>query len=183
MEEISMHVLDIAENSTRAGSKLVEITITESTIEDTMTIEIDDDGSGMDQETIKLALDPFYTTKKVRRVGLGIPLLAQAARATGGFFSITSDQGKGTRVKAVFRLGHIDRQPLGRMDQTVMTLIAGNPEIDFVYRHKINGGSYLFDTRELRGMLEDVPVNHADVINFIGKNIREGIAELAAKSG
>lgn len=177
-----MHILDIAENSTRAGSRLVCISIAESTGDDSLIIEIQDDGSGMDEESLRRALDPFYTTKAVRKVGLGIPLLAQAAETAGGSFSMTSGVGRGTRVRALFRLGHVDRQPLGSMEQTMATLIMGNPEVDFVYCHRKNERSYTLDTRELRRTLEDVPLTHSAVMAFIRRSILEGLAELEADS-
>ncbi|MCK9229362.1 MAG: NAD(P)H-dependent oxidoreductase subunit E [Syntrophales bacterium] len=182
MEELSMHILDIVENSTRAGSRLVSIGISESTVDDSLIIDIQDDGSGMDGESLRRALDPFYTTKEVRRVGLGLPLLAQAAETTGGSFSITSEADRGTRVRALFRLNHVDRQPLGRMEQTLTTLMMGNPEVDFVYCHSKNGRSYTLDTRELRRSLEDVPLTHTAVMAFIRSTILENLAELEGDS-
>jgi len=181
MEELSMHILDIVENSTRAGAHLIQIMIRESRIEDRLTIEIIDDGAGMNEETRQKALDPFFTTKTVRRVGLGIPLIEQAATATEGKFTIESKEGKGTRVTALFRLSHIDRQPLGRMADTVMTLIAGNPSTDFFYSHESDKGSYFLDTREIRDTLGEIPINHSEVLTFIRNSINDGLREINAE--
>ncbi len=182
MEELSLHILDIIENSTRAGAGLIEITIVEATDRDKLMIEITDDGSGMDEETLGRIMDPFYTTRTVRRVGLGIPLLAQAARAAEGSCTVESRVGDGTRVTAEFRLNHIDRQPLGNMGETMATAIAGNPELDFVYTHRIDDENYRLDTRELRLVLDGVPLNSAPVIAFIRNDIAEALAEMKNRS-
>ncbi|MDY0044729.1 MAG: ATP-binding protein, partial [Syntrophales bacterium] len=129
MEELSMHILDIADNSTRAGATHIRIIVNESKMRDTLAVTIADNGSGMDEETKMKARDPFFTTKTVRKIGLGIPLIEQAAKAAGGEFSIESEKGKGTCVTATFKLSHIDRQPLGRLVETIITLIAGNPTV------------------------------------------------------
>lgn len=182
MLELSLHILDIAENSTRANASLVEITIVEDTGEDVFSFEIRDNGVGMDRDTIDRAMDPFYTTKKVRRVGLGLPMLAQACERANGRFEIQSAPGKGTRVYALFGHSHIDRQPLGDIAGVVSMLILGNPDRDFLYTHVFNGGTYTLDTRELRQELGDVPLNHIEVVNLIRDNINEGIEELRATS-
>jgi hypothetical protein len=182
MNELSLHILDVIENSTRAGARLIEITIIEATDRDKLMIEIRDDGSGMDEETLGRIMDPFYTTRTVRRVGLGIPLLAQAARAAEGSCAVQSSPGGGTRVTVEFRLHHIDRQPLGKMDETLATAIAGNPEVDFVYTHRIDDENYRLDTRELRLVLDDVPLNSASVIAFIRNDIAEALAEMKKRS-
>lgn len=178
MLEMALHILDIAENSTRAEAGLVEITVNEDLLHDVFSLEIRDNGTGMDKETLERTMDPFYTTKKVRRVGLGLPMLAQAAQAAGGRFVIESDVGKGTRVYAEFKHGHIDRQPLGDVAGVIRALILGNPAVDFVYTHKKNSHVYSLDTRELRQGLGDVPLNHIEVLNLIRDNVAEGIAEL-----
>ena len=181
MEELSMHILDIVENSTRAGAQLVRVAIEESSAEDRLTIKIEDDGAGMSKELCAKVLDPFFTTKTVRRVGLGLPLIAQAAHTSGGDFTIESQEGKGTRITAVFRLSHIDRQPLGRMADTVIAMIAGNPLVDFCYSHKSDQGSYSLDTREIRKVLGDVPIHHTEVLMFIKNSIHEALIEIDAE--
>ena len=136
MEELSLHILDIVENSVAARADLIEIIISEDKKKDLLSIEIIDNGEGMDKKTVKKALDPFYTTKTVRRFGLGLPLLSEAAKAADGRFSIKSKIGEGTKIKADFQYSHIDRQPLGNIGQTIITLVMGNPEIDLIYVHK-----------------------------------------------
>lgn len=146
-----MHILDIAENSIASSAGRIEIRIEEDTGRDVLTIEIKDDGKGMDEQTLQKTLDPFFTTRTTRRVGLGLPLLAQAARQTDGKIELDSKPGQGTTVKATFSLSHLDRQPMGDMQETIRTLVAGHPEIDFLYEHKTNDSIYHFDTRETDG--------------------------------
>jgi hypothetical protein len=178
MLELSLHILDIAENSTRADATLIEITIVEDLTADIFSFEIRDNGTGMDQATIEKAMDPFYTTKKVRRVGLGLPMLAQACERAGGRFEIESKEGSGTRVYAGFGHSHIDRQPLGDIAGVISMLILGNPDRDFLYTHTMNGSAYALDTREIRQELGEIPLNHMEVINMVRDNIQEGIQEL-----
>ena len=183
MLELSMHILDIVENSTRAGAKLVKIRIVEDKKNDKLIIDFSDDGEGMDEETLKKALDPFFTSKTVRNIGLGLPMLLQAAKSCDGHFSVQSKKGKGTRVTADFKYNHIDRQPLGDITGTIISLIAGNPEVDFVYSHQNGNLRYALDTREIRKELEDVPINNPEVLRFIRTNIEEGLKEIGTNEG
>ncbi|MEA1970258.1 MAG: sensor histidine kinase [Thermodesulfobacteriota bacterium] len=180
MLELSMNILDIVENSTRAGASLIKISITENRKNDILRIEITDDGEGMEPNIIKKALDPFYTSKDVRRVGLGLPMLSHAAKIAAGRFMIESKKGQGTTVMADFKYSHIDRQPLGDMPGSMATIIAGNPLVDFVYTHLSDGKRYTLDTREVKNKLEDVPIDHPKVIQFIKENIRDGLEEIGA---
>jgi signal transduction histidine kinase len=151
MEDLSLHILDIAENSITASAKRIEIRIEEDQAKDLLTIEIKDDGKGMDEQVLKKVLDPFFTTRTTRRVGLGLSLLAQAARETDGNLELDSRNGEGTTVRASFRLSHPDRKPMGDILETIRTLVIGHPEIDFMYEHKKNDSIYHFDTRETDG--------------------------------
>ncbi len=182
MLELSLHILDIVENSTRARAKTVLITIKEETEKDLLTLEISDDGSGMDETTLKRLTDPFFTTKSVRKIGLGLPLLAQAAETAGGTLAVISSPGEGTKVTALFKLSHIDRQPLGDMASTFIAMITGNPDKDFIYRHVHNANEYLLDTREIKEGIEDVEITNPDVLNFLRENIKRGIADIGAQA-
>ncbi|MCX5854464.1 MAG: ATP-binding protein [Deltaproteobacteria bacterium] len=182
MLELSLHILDIVENSTRAGASIVNIDITEDTAKDILSLDIRDNGSGMSEDVLKKVTDPFFTTKTVRNVGLGLPMLAQAAEKTEGKFIIESKGGEGTRVAVDFKLSHIDRQPLGDISGTMVTLIAGDPDIEFIYRHRRNGQSYILDTREIKKEIEDIPINHVDVLNFIRSHVTEGLKEIGAEA-
>lgn len=148
MEDLSLHILDIAENSISASAKRIEIRIDQDKAKDLLTVEIKDDGKGMDEQTLQKVLDPFFTTRTTRKVGLGLSLLAQAARQSDGKIELSSGPGKGTTVKAVFRLSHPDCKPVGDIHETIRTLVAGYPGTDFLYEHKKNGSIYRFDTRE-----------------------------------
>ena len=149
MEDLSLHILDIAENSISASAKRIEIRIDEDQAKDLLTIEIKDDGKGMNEHALQKALDPFFTTRKTRKVGLGLSLLAQATRQSDGKIELSSAPGKGTTVKATFRLSHLDCKPIGDINETIRVLVAGNPGIDFLYEHKKNNSLYCFDTREI----------------------------------
>jgi len=182
MLELSMNILDIVENSTRAGATLIRIGITEDRTNDILRIDIADNGEGMEPDVARKALDPFYTSKTVRRVGLGLPLLSHAAKITGGGCDIESKKGEGTTVTANFGYRHIDRQPLGDIPATMTTMIAGNPGVDFIYTHLSDGESYMLDTREVKNELEDVPIDHPTVLQFLKENIRDGLKEIGAGS-
>ena len=150
MEDLSLHILDIAENSLRSGAKLIEISVVEDPNQDLLFLEIRDNGKGMAPESCERAADPFFTTKPGRRIGLGLALLAQAAREACGDCIVSSLPNVGTKVTAFFSLSHPDRKPLGDMAATLQTLAAGNPEVDFVYEHKKGSEVSRFDTRKVR---------------------------------
>ena len=171
MEDLSIHILDVAENSITAGAGRIAIKIYEDTGANLLTVEISDNGKGMDKELLKNACDPFYTTRTTRRVGLGIPLLAQAARESNVDISVKSKIGEGTSIKASFQYDHIDRKPLGDIGQTIIILIMSNPDIDFLFEHKKNDDSYTLDTAEIKKELDGVPINTPEVINIIKDDI------------
>ena len=150
MEDLSLHILDIVENSIAAGAKKIEIKIIEDTKEDLLTIEIIDDGKGMDEKALKNVLDPFFTTRNTRKVGLGLPLLAQSAEESGGSIKIESKPGQGTKVKATFGYSHIDRKPLGDIYESLKVLIVANPDINFIYEYQKDDVSYHLDTKGIK---------------------------------
>src|SRR5512140_994843 len=135
MEDISLHILDIAENSITAGATLVGIRLIDRRDENSFVVEIEDNGKGMTEDLVKKALDPFFTSRTTRNVGLGLSLLAQSARETGGDITIKSTAGTGTIVTAQFRPAHIDMKPLGDITETLIVLIAGNPGVDFTFNY------------------------------------------------
>ncbi|MDQ7826517.1 MAG: ATP-binding protein [Candidatus Eremiobacteraeota bacterium] len=155
MEDLSAHILDIVENSINASAKRVSIKVTEDAEKDLLTVEIEDNGRGLKEEDVKRVQNPFFTTRTTRRVGLGLPLLKQAAQACGGTMEIVSEEGKGTRVKATFGYSHIDRQPLGDIAEILRIMIQSNPDTDFVYEHKSGDEHYRLDTSEMKGEQED----------------------------
>ncbi len=172
MEELSLHILDVVENGTAAGATLVRVEIEENSDEDRLVIRIEDNGRGMDPEAAQQAVDPFVTTRTTRRVGMGLPLLRQATEDAEGSFVIRSQPGKGTHVTATFQASHLDRQPLGDLAETMVTLILGNPDIDFVYEHTIDGAKTTLDTREVREQLGDVPITDPAVLGLIRNLLR-----------
>jgi len=176
MEELSLHILDIAENSVAATADKIEIRISEDKEKDLLSIEIIDNGVGMDKKTLEKALNPFYTSKTVRRFGLGLSLLSEAAKAANGHLSMQSKKGEGTRIKADFQRSHIDRQPLGDIGQTIITLIIGNPEIDFIFEHKRNGHTYCLDTRKIKAQLNELPINSLAGIRMLRENLKKGFS-------
>lgn len=177
MTEISLNVLDVAENSTRAGAALVAITAAVDTASDLLTITIVDDGCGMTEEQAAHVTDPFFTTRKTRKVGLGIPFFKYAAESTGGSFTIDSTPGVGTTVTAVFGLSHIDRMPLGDMNGTIETLITCHPDTDFLYTYRYNDASFVLDTREFREILGDIPFDTPEVSAYIKEYLAENKLE------
>jgi len=178
LKELSLHILDVAENGITAGADLIRIHITEAREENCLKIVIKDNGKGISPGKINKVTDPFVTSRTTRRVGLGLSLFEAAARQCNGDFSITSKPGEGTTVTTVFQYDHIDRAPVGDMAGSVMTLVAGNPEVDFIYDHVINGKEFNFDTREIRIALEDVPLTEPTVIHQLTQSIRDALAEV-----
>jgi anti-sigma regulatory factor (Ser/Thr protein kinase) len=176
MEDLSLHVLDIAENSIEAGATKVNILITESPEKDLLQIEVADNGKGMNRDVLARVADPFFTTRKKKKsFGLGIPLLKQSAEESGGGLSINSKPGKGTVLKASFKLSHVDLKPTGDMGSTIATLIAGHPEIEYSFSYKKNGFSYSLDTKEVKKALGDVPVNIPPVLKLIKDEVNEAM--------
>ncbi len=167
LPEISLNVLDVAENSTRAGASLVTILIDVDTAADTLSVSIRDDGCGMTEEQVSRVTDPFFTTRTTRKVGLGVPFFKMAAEASGGSFSIYSVVGEGTDVTAVFGLSSIDRMPLGDISTTIQNLIVYHPDSDFLYRYTYDGESFTLDTREFREVLGGVPLDTPEVAQYI----------------
>jgi hypothetical protein len=171
MEELSLHILDVVENGIAAGATCVEIRVRESQHEDLLSIEIGDDGSGMSEATLKAARDPFFTTRTTRRVGLGLPLFEQAAKLAGGELKIESRPGVGTRVTAVFQLSHADRQPLGDMVLTLLSLVVGNPEVDFRYLHQTDDSEISFSSREVKAQLGGRPLSSPEGIAAVRRSL------------
>lgn len=177
MKEISLNILDIAENSVKAKATLVEISIKER--DGVLTLTITDNGTGMTESTLESVINPFYTTRTTRKVGMGIPLLKFAAEQTGGTLTITSKHesqfpdSHGTTVCATFFQHHIDCTPLGDAAASVFTLIQGHPDIDFLYLHETEKGEVSLDTRELREVLDGVPLDTFEVLVWIRENLAE----------
>lgn len=177
-----MNALDVAQNSVAAGATLVQITLEAWPEQDRLALAIADNGRGMDADTVRRVTDPFYTTRKTRRVGLGLPFLKMAAEMTGGRMEIHSVPGEGTLVKAEFGLSHIDRAPLGDMASTVAGLIQCSPDIDFVYTVRAAGEEFCTDTRRLREILQGVPLSEPAVAQWIREYIQENTQPILQRS-
>lgn len=182
MLELSLNVLDIAQNSIVAGATVVEISVTEEIAANRLTLSIRDNGCGMSPEQLASVRDPFFTTRTTRKVGMGIPLFRMAAESAGGSLDICSEQGVGTTVTAVFELRNIDRMPLGNMVDTLATLIRLNPQLDFVYRHTVDTEQFVFETASLRPILGEVSLAEAEVMEWITANLSEGVAALNSQA-
>ncbi len=178
MQDFSLHILDLAENSITAGAKRIEIKVVEDSRKDLLSIEIKDNGRGMSKEMISKVLDPFVTTRTTRRVGLGLSLFAQAARSCNGEAFIDSEPGKGTRLKGTFQLSHIDLKPWGSMVNTLITLIVGSPETDFFYQHLKDTFEYTLDTELIKQELGEVPVSHPEVINLLRSDLKSNLNQI-----
>lgn len=178
MTEISLNVHDIAENSVRANASLVYITIDINENDDLLTVIISDNGCGMSNEQIQKVCDPFFTTRKTRKVGLGIPFFKMAAECTGGTFSISSTLNVGTETRASFGLTHIDRMPLGDINCTIYQLITFNTHMDFVYTYRFNDREFVLDTRQFREILDGVPLDDPEVSAYIRNYLDENKKEI-----
>jgi hypothetical protein len=178
LRELSLHVIDVAENGIAAGADLITIRITEQCIENLLEIAIADNGKGIPSVLLQKAADPFFTTKTTRRIGLGLSLFKEAAARCEGEFHLESEEGKGTGVSASFKLDHIDLAPIGDMAGSISCLIMGNPEVDFLYVHEINDKSFTIDTREIKKELDGVPINAPEILNWIISTINDSLKEL-----
>jgi len=181
MQDISLHLLDIIENSVRAESRHIKIRIIQDVQEDILRFIIEDDGIGMDARTLDEAQNPFYTSKsdRVKKVGLGIPLFKQNAELSGGDFNMSSEPGFGTVLRADFQLSHIDRMPLGNLKDTLLGAIVGHQEVDFsinlIYKERGKEQGFHFDTSAIKEELGDIPLTYPDVIEYIEESLTEGI--------
>lgn len=176
MREIALNILDIAENSVKANSKLVEIDVVAA--DDLLTVSIVDDGTGMDKEFLARVTDPFTTTRTTRKVGMGIPLFKMASEMAGGQFEISSEKGVGTSVKATFQINHIDRAPLGDVADTMVTLLSSEKDTDFRLHIAVDNNTFDFDTRELKAELGGIPVDTPEILVFVRDMIKDNIINI-----
>lgn len=183
MRDLSLHILDLAQNSISAEANLVMITIYEDTEKDRLIICIEDNGKGMDKSLVEKVTDPFVTTRTSRKVGLGISLMHAACKRCEGNLAVESEKNIGTKLTATFKRSHIDRAPIGDMAETMLSLIiSGSGEsraVDFVYRHVIDSREFRLDTREIREALgSEVSIEQPDVLMWIKDYINDGLANL-----
>lgn len=175
MQEIAMNILDIAYNSIKAKASLIQILIHDSSKLNLIKIQIIDNGSGMDQETIKKVIDPFYTTRTTRKVGLGIPMFKENIEATGGKFAIESTVGSGTKVIGEFVRDHIDTPPMGNIVDTITTLIQADDKINYLFKYTSDDDEFILDTKEIKKLLDGVAINLPEIIIWLKDYIKEGL--------
>jgi hypothetical protein len=178
MKDIALHIMDIVQNSISAGATLIETGILEEKDKDKLILTISDNGMGMDNETVVQVTDPYYTTRTTRSVGLGIPLLKHSAGQAGGDLIISSSPGQGTSITATFGRSHFDCPPPGDIPGVISLLAGCNPSLDFVYRHVSGKSVYVFDTREVKEVLEEIPISDPAVIAYMKEMIGENLEEL-----
>jgi hypothetical protein len=179
MEDLALHVLDVAQNSLEAGASRIDIEVTEDLDTDRLVIEVRDNGRGMDPATASAATDPFYTSRATRKVGLGLAMLRQAAEAAGGGLGIVSTPGRGTEVTATFTHTHIDRAPIGDLETTVMVLVASHPEVDVIFTHRVGRRDYSLSSRDVMAALDGHPITSPEGLALLREAIRRGEAGLA----
>ncbi len=178
MKDLSLHIMDIIQNSIEAGAALITLIIREDILANRMEIAIEDNGRGMTAEILERVADPYYTSRKTRKVGMGIPLFRQTAQQSGGDLMIESQPGKGTKLVASLQHDHIDRPILGDIAGVVSLIAGSNPEKDFIYKHYMNGNEYVFDTREVKEALDGMPISELPVIKYLKEMIRENLNSL-----
>lgn len=177
MRELALHILDIAENSISAGASKVEIIVKQDTRDDELWISVKDNGKGMDEEMLDKVMSPFVTSRTTRKVGLGIPLLKQAAEACNGGMTIKSAPGMGTELIVKFQDSHIDRMPLGNLADTFLSLLFGTPEVNWVLDYQVNDQTFHFDDSEVKQVLDGMPLTDYRVIEYLNNTIENGINE------
>lgn len=176
MRELSLNILDIVQNSVAAGASLIKILVLENTRDNTLLIEIEDNGKGMTEEQVQNVTDPFFTTRTTRKVGMGIPLFKLAAEQTGGSFEITSEIGKGTKTQALFKTDNIDFTPVGDIAGAVATAVCMNADRDFIYTHRVDCKEFVFRSADIKKILDGVPLSEPSVMNWVEDYIRENTA-------
>ena len=178
MRELSLHLLDIAENSISANAKNICITCVEDSKTDLLQMSVEDDGKGMSAEMVAKVVDPFTTTRTTRKVGLGIPLLKAAAESCNGFLTIESQPGKGTKLTVQFQRSHIDRMPMGDLPGTILHLVVANSHIHWVFNYTFNNTPFVFDDAPIKDALDGVPMSEPDVLHVLEEMIDSGIKEV-----
>lgn len=182
MRELTLHLLDIAENSVAAGAKNITIAVEEDTVANRLKMTIEDDGKGMDEEMVARVTDPFVTSRTTRKVGLGIPLLKAAAEACQGYLTIDSQPGKGTRLEVEFQHDHIDRMPLGDLVGTILNLVVAYPHIHWLFGYRANGQKFVFDDAEIKKTLEGISLTEPAILSFLREYLESGIYSIQPAS-
>jgi hypothetical protein len=180
LRELALHLLDIAENSVAARANNITITVFENMKTDLLSMEVTDDGCGMNAEMVAKVIDPFITSRTTRKVGLGIPLLKAAAEACNGSLKIESVPGQGTAVSVSFQRSHIDRMPLGDLSGTFFNLLVSVPNVHWIFKHQVNDEIFIFDDQPIKAELEGIPLTEPEVIAYLRAVLQEGISHLTS---
>ncbi len=162
MEEISLNILDIARNSIKANA--TEVIIKENSDDKKLEVEISDNGTGMDEETLQKVTDPFFSSRKTRKIGLGVPFFKMVALMSGGEFEIKSKLGVGTKVTATFYKDNIDMMPLGNIVDTIITLMTNESNTDIIFTHALQDKTISFDTKVIREIFAGFDLSNPKVI-------------------
>jgi hypothetical protein len=178
MRELSLHLLDIAENSVAAGARNIFLRVCEDLSGDRMMLSVQDDGKGMDTETAARIVDPFVTSRTTRKVGLGLPLLKEAAEFCNGYLRINSTVGRGTLVEVALQHSHIDRMPLGDLASTIITLMVSAPEIHWIFEYQVDQECFRLDDAPLKQELEGIPLSDPLVLGYLRDLINQGVARM-----
>ncbi len=173
MRELSLNILDIAENSLKANASLISIDVLAD--ESILTIKIEDNGCGMDGDFLSRVEDPFTTTRTTRKVGMGIPLMKMISEMSGGAFKVESEKGKGTVVTATFQVDHVDRPPLGDISQTIISLVGNLNDCDLIFNFNAFDTQFTLDTRDVRKELDGIPLDEPQILIFLRDLINENI--------
>ena len=177
MKDLSLHIIDILQNSTRAKATKIELDVEKSTADDKLVLRFKDNGCGMDEAMVKKVTEPFFTTRTTRKVGLGLPLLKQNAELTGGSFNIQSQVGVGTEVTATFGLTHIDRKPMGDLAGAVVLTLSSYPDVRFIFHYKDDQTDFVLDTDEVNEALDGMSVQNPEIVQYLKEMIEENIGK------
>lgn len=175
VEDICFHLIDLVQNSVAAGATTIRLDIVESVKQDTLTLEIADNGRGMDPHTLEKVQDPFFTTKSFKTVGLGIPLFKATAQACRGDFAIRSEVGRGTAVQASMQKSHLDCPPLGNLEETVLSLLVTLDALDLQFSYRSDRGEFSISSNAVREQAGDLHFSHPDVYTFLREYIHSGL--------
>jgi hypothetical protein len=178
MKTLSDHILDIVQNSVRANATLIDIIVEEDKINDLCVLRICDNGCGMNSEILEQATNPFFTTRKTRKVGLGLSLLKQNAEMANGKFSIQSELNKGTEVEATFQYSNVDRPELGDVWNTFYLTMLSNKNVELIYGHKTNNGSFKISSNEIRSNIEGISMQQPEIREAITDIIKNNITDI-----
>ena len=178
MRELALHLLDIAENSVAANAQNITISVNEDIQADRLQMSVIDDGRGMDEATVARVIDPFFTSRTTRKVGLGLPFLKQAAESCNGDMQIHSTPGKGTQVKVEFQRSNIDRMPLGDLASTFLSLLIANPEINWDFNYVVAGREFKFESSPVIQALAGVSLTEPSILTYLRELIEAGVADV-----